>query len=81
MGNGERSGSGGRDDWRVRLAGGVGGIVTAALALLARPALGGDLGLWPGTLAFVAVTAAGILLGRFVGSLVFRRPSGDGPRQ
>jgi hypothetical protein len=78
MGNGERSSSGGRDDWRVRLATSVGVLVAAAVGLLVRTDLGG---FWPGMIAFAAVITVGGLLGRLVGSLVFRRPPGNGPRQ
>jgi hypothetical protein len=77
MGNGERSGSGGRTDWPVRLATGAGAGAGAAVALLWRPDLGG---FWPGVIAFVAVMTVGGLLGRLAGSLLFRRPPGSGPR-
>ncbi len=75
MGNGERSGSTGRSDWPVRIAGMVGGAVAAAVALLWRPDLGG---LWPGLIAFAVAIAVGIVLGRLVGGLLFR-PSSGGP--
>ena len=75
MGNGERSGSGGRSNWPVRIAGMVGGAAGAAGALLWRPDLGG---FWPGLVAFGVVTGVGAVLGRFVGGLLFR-PSSGGP--
>jgi hypothetical protein len=75
MGNGERSGSGGRGDWPVRLATGVGTCAGAAVALLLRRDLGS---FWLGLLAFVLVTGLGGLLGRLVGGLLFR-PSSGGP--
>ena len=75
MGNGERSESGGRSDWRIRVAGGVGGAAAAAVGLMWRPDLGG---FWPGLIAFVAVLAVGIVLGQLAGRLLFR-PSPGGP--
>lgn len=73
MENGEQSGSGSRDDWRVRLATGVGACVGAAFALLLRRDLGS---FWLGLIAFLAVAMVGLLLGRLVGYLLFRRPPG-----
>lgn len=75
MGNGERSGSRGRSNWPVRIAGGVGGAVGAAGALLWHPDLGG---FWQGLAAFVIVVGAGIVLGLLAGRLLFR-PSSGGP--
>jgi hypothetical protein len=72
MGSGERSGSGGRSNWPVRIAGGVG---AAAGALLWRPDLGG---FWPGLIAFGILTGVGIVLGQLAGRLLFR-PSSGGP--
>jgi hypothetical protein len=77
MGNGERAGSGGRGDWRVRLATGVGTVVGATVALfVVKPLV--ELPFWPGLLAFVAVAGAGGVLGQLVGRLLFR-PSSGGP--
>jgi hypothetical protein len=78
MGNGEGSGSGGRSDWRVRLATGVGTVVGAAIALFVIKPLVDIPGFWPGLIAFVAVTGVGGLLGRLVGGLLFR-PLSAGP--
>jgi ABC-type nickel/cobalt efflux system permease component RcnA len=71
MGNGERSGSGDRGEWPVRLATGLGTCAGAAVALLLRRDLGS---FWLGLLAFVLVTGLGGLLGRLVGGLLFRSP-------
>ena len=77
MGNGEQSGSGGRDDGRVRLATGVGTLVGAAVALfVVKPLV--ELPFWLGLIAFVIVTGGGGVLGRLVGGLLFR-PSSGGP--
>jgi hypothetical protein len=78
MGNGERSGSGGRSDLPVRLATGVGTVAGAAIALFVIKPLVDIPGFWPGLIAFVAVTGAGAVLGRLVGGLRFR-PSSGGP--
>ena len=78
MGNGERSGPGGRDDWRVRLATGAGTVTGAAVALFVIKPLVDIPGFWPGLIAFVAVTGVGGVLGRLVGGLLFR-PSSGGP--
>ena len=78
MGNGERSGSDGSSDWRVRLATGVGTVAGAALALFVIKPLVDIPGFWPGLIAFVAVTGVGGVLGRLVGGLLFR-PSSGGP--
>ena len=75
MGNGERSVSGGRSDWPVRLATSVGVLVGAAVALLWRPNLGG---FWAGVIGFAIFIAVGGILGRLVGGLLFR-PSSGGP--
>jgi len=75
VGNGERSGSGGRSNWPIRLATGAGAGAGAAIALLWRPDLGG---LWPGLIGFGIVTGAGAVLGQLVGGLLFR-PSGGPP--
>ena len=69
MGNGERSGPGGRDDWRVRLATGVGAGAGTAAALLLRRDLGS---FWLGVIAFLIVLGVGAVLGRLVGGLLFR---------
>jgi hypothetical protein len=74
MGNGEQSDSGGRADWRVRLAIVVGALVGASLGQLFR-FLGVDLGgFLPGAIAYVALVGVGAVLGQLVGSLLFRRP-------
>ncbi len=78
MGNGERPGSGGRSDWPVRLAIGVGAGTGAAVALIWRPDLGG---FWPGLLGFCTFTGVGGVLGRLVGGLLFRPSSGGPPDQ
>jgi hypothetical protein len=78
MGNGERSGSGGRSDWSVRLATGTGTVAGAALALFVIKPLVDIPGFWPGLIAFVAVSGVGGVLGRLVGGLLFR-PSSGGP--
>jgi hypothetical protein len=74
MENGERSGSGGRSDWPVRLATGVGTVTGAAVALFVIKPLVDIPGFWPGLIAFVAVSGVGGVLGRLVGGLLFRRP-------
>lgn len=80
MENGEQSGSGGRTDWRVRLATSVGAIVGASLGLLLRPTLHGFWpalqGFWLGLIAFGAACGVGGVLGRIAGSLLFRSPPG-----
>ena len=78
MGNGERSDLGGWSDWRVRIAGGVGGAAGAAGTLLWCPDLGG---FWPGLIAFVAMTAIGNLVGLLAGRLLFRPSSGGPPEK
>jgi hypothetical protein len=78
MGDGERSGSGGRSDWPVRLSGAVGALVGAAVALFVVKPLLGDLGFWPGLIAFVVVVVGGLLVGQLAGRLLFR-PSGGPP--
>ena len=77
MGNGEQSSSDGRADWPVRLATMAGCGAGAAVALLWRPDLGG---FWPGLIGFGIVTGVGGVLGQLAGSLMFRRPPGNGPR-
>ena len=73
MENGERSGSGGRSDWRVGLTvavGGAAGILLGYLVLYLA-----DLrGPWPGTIATAAGVTAGIVLGQLVGRVTFHRP-------
>ena len=76
MGNGERSGSGGRSDWPVKLATGAGACTGAAVGLLWRPDLGG---FWPGLIGFVILTGVGAVLGRLVGGLLFGASPGDPP--
>jgi hypothetical protein len=78
MGNGERSDSGGRSDWPVRLAGAAGGAAGMAVSMLVGNLV--DLrGFWPGLIAVVIGVGAGVTLGRLVGALLFR-PSSGGPR-
>jgi hypothetical protein len=74
MTNSEQPGSGGREDWRVRIASAVGGGAGAAFGLWGP--FPKDLPLLWGTVAFVAVVVGGIVLGRLAGSLLFRRPPG-----
>ncbi len=74
MGNSERSGSPGRSNWPVRIAGGVGGAAGAAGALLWQPDLGG---FWPGLAAFTIVIGVGIVLEQLAGRLLFRPSSGS----
>jgi hypothetical protein len=81
MENDERSGSGGRRDWPVKLATGVGTVIGAAVALfvvkpLVKPLV--ELPFWLGMLAFLAVTGVGGVLGKLAGRLLFR-PSSGGP--
>jgi hypothetical protein len=76
MGNGERSGSGGRSDWPVRLATAVGLCTGAAVALLLRTDLGS---FWLGMLAFLIVIGVGGVLGRLVGGMLFRPSCGGTP--
>jgi hypothetical protein len=78
MGNGERSVSGCLNDWRVRLASGVGTVAGAAFGLFVIRPLVDIHECWPGLLTFVAVAGVGGVLGRLVGGLLFR-PSFDGP--
>jgi len=73
MANGERSGSGGRRDWRVPLATMAGTGAGASVALLWRPDLGG---LWAGLIGFGVVTGVGAVLGRLAGYFLFQRPPG-----
>jgi hypothetical protein len=78
MGSGKQSGPGGRDDWRVRIAGAVGGLITGALGLLVRSL---DLR-WPwglGAFAFVGMIVVGIVLGQLAGRRLFRPASGGPP--
>jgi hypothetical protein len=83
MGNGERSGSGGGLDWRVRLATGVGICAGSAVALALRPNLRALwpvlTGFWPGLIAFCAFAGAGGVLGRLVGGLLSQPPPGGPP--
>jgi len=79
MGNGKRSGSGGRTNWPVNLAGCVGAGAGVALSFLVG-ALADLRGFWPGMIAVCVGGGVGVVLGRLAGSLVFRRPPGNGPR-
>jgi VIT1/CCC1 family predicted Fe2+/Mn2+ transporter len=78
MGNGEQSGPGGRDDWRVRITTCVGAATCMAGAMLLGPLVGIH-GLWPGMLAVAVAIIVGVVLGQLVGRLLFRPPSG-GPQ-
>jgi hypothetical protein len=73
MVKGEQSGSSGRADWQVRLAGAVGGGVGAALGLLVVN-LADMHGF--GLIVFLAAFLGGLFLGRFAGSRLFQRPPG-----
>lgn len=75
IGNDERSGSGGRTNWPVVLAGCVGaaaGIVLSGLAI----SLSGLEGFWPGVIGAGVGAGLGVFLGQIVGARVFRRPRG-----
>ena len=76
MGSGERSGSGGGNNWPVIIGGMVGGGAGAAIALLWRPDLGG---FWPGLIAFGIFIVVGIVLGQLAGRLLSRPSSGGRP--
>jgi hypothetical protein len=78
MGTSDRSASGGRSDWQIRLATGAGTVAGAAVALFVIKPLIDIPGFWPGLIAFVAVCGVGGVLGRLVGGLLFR-PSSGGP--
>jgi hypothetical protein len=72
MGNNDRSGSGSRDDGRIRLATGVGTVVGASVALFViKPLV--ELPFLLGLLAFVLVCGIGGVLGRIVGQMLYRR--------
>jgi len=77
MGSRERSGPGGRDDWRVRITTGVGVAACMAGAMMLGPVVGIN-GFWPGMLAIAVAIVLGVVLGRLVGGLLFR-PSSGGP--
>jgi hypothetical protein len=74
MEDGERSGLGEWDDWRVRLSTGLGTATGAAIALFVIKPLVEIPGFWLGLIAFLAVTGIGGIIGRLVGGLLFRRP-------
>jgi hypothetical protein len=78
MGNGERSGSGGRSDGPVGLATTLGVVAGMALGLFVIKPLVHIPGFWAGLIAFAAVAGVGGVLGRLVGGLLFR-PSTGGP--
>jgi hypothetical protein len=77
MGNGERSGSGGRSNWPVTIGGMVGCAAGAAVGLfVVKPLV--ELPFWLGLIAMVALVAVGTKLGQLAGRLLFR-PSSGGP--
>jgi hypothetical protein len=77
MGNGERSGSGGRSDGPVRVATMAGAAAGAAVALfVVKPLI--DLPFWLGLIAFVVLLGVGGVLGQLVGRRLFW-PSSGGP--
>jgi hypothetical protein len=67
MGNGERSGPGGRSNWPVILATMVGTGIGAAISLFVIQPHVDIPGYWPGVVAFLAVTTVGAVIGRLVG--------------
>ncbi len=77
MKNDEQSGSGGRTNWPVILAGVVGGGAGVALGLLVVT-LANIRGFWPGMIAVCVGGSAGTILGRLAGSILFPRPPGNG---
>jgi hypothetical protein len=80
MRNGERSSSGNRSEWPVKLGAGIGGVAGAAIALFViKPLV--ELPFWLGLIAFVAVSAVGIVLGRLAGRLLFRASSVGAPEE
>jgi hypothetical protein len=77
MGKDERSGSGGRSDWPVRLSGAAGGMAAGAVGMfVVKPLVEFPPGLGP--FVFVALIGLGVVLGQYVGGLLFR-PSSGGP--
>ena len=79
MGNGQRSSSGGRSDWPVRLSGAAGGMVGGAVGLfVVKPLIDLPPGLGP--FAFIALIGVGVVLGQLVGGRLFR-PSSGGPTE
>jgi hypothetical protein len=78
MVNGERSGPGGRDDWRIRLTIGLGAAACMAGAMIFGPVVGIN-GFWPGLLAILVAIVIGIVVGRLVGGMLFQPPAGDPP--
>jgi hypothetical protein len=75
MENSDQSGSGGRDDWRVRITTMVATAACVAGAMLLGPVIGIN-GFWPGMLAISGAIVVGGILGPLVGGLLFRRPPG-----
>jgi hypothetical protein len=69
----ERSGSGDRNVWRVKLATGVRTVAGASVGLVLRRDLGS---FWLGRLAFGVVTATGGVPGRLADGLLFRPTAG-----
>jgi predicted Ser/Thr protein kinase len=64
-----------RNDWRVRLATGVGVLVSVGVGMLWRPDVGGP---WGGLMVYIIMNGVGLLYGQLVGELLFR-PSPGGP--
>jgi hypothetical protein len=78
IGNDERSGRGGRDDWRVRITTAVGAPVGMGIAMMLGPVVGIN-GFWPGVLSVTVAIILGSVLGRLVGGLLFRPSSARPP--
>ena len=72
MGNGEQSGSGGRDSVRVLLATMIGSTVGASLGMLLVNLI--DFHGW-GVVVFVTANLVGLHLGRHAGFRLFGRPA------
>jgi hypothetical protein len=80
MGNGQQSGSGGQNDWRITITTMVGAAAGMALAMLVGNLI--DIrGLWVGELEIIIGVVVGILLGRLVGGLLFPPSPGGPPNQ
>jgi hypothetical protein len=64
-----------QNDWRVRLATGVGVLVSVGVGFLWRPDVGGP---WGGLMVYIIMNVVGLFYGQLVGELLFR-PSSSGP--